>query len=417
MNLVSKLKKFKLKNKNNAFFIVDIGSQTIKTLAVTQDQTQITVIGANKEWLEPRTVRSGYIIEQQKFTNALDNSLFKTLEDTHHNTNDVVFGISGSIVDCTVTTARITRGQRSEISKKEVDQIYDQVLQTAFNKAYENLIYSTGNDSIKLELVTSQPMTIKLDGNNVQHLENQIGNIVEIVMFSAFTPLHHLQTIQDIAKDLDLNIIAITPIDYSLNEALKIYKKDKNLDAILIDVGGDTTEISIIFNGYVTAKKSVNIGGNHYTSAISKSINISFAEAEKLKYDYTFNNLKESELVYFENIINEVNELWISSIELLFSDFEAIKTFPSNIYLTGGASKLPMIKDSLENSPWTKNIPFKEPPTINDLLTSELSFITDLTGKTQPTEFVNSCGLSTVLFEINNIDLDKVSLENNENED
>ena len=101
-----------------------------------------------------------------------------------------------------------------------------------------------------------------------------------------------------------------------------------------------------------------------------------------------------------EACLRNVLEIWISGVELLFSDFDGVKTFPSKIYLIGGGSSLGDVLTLLEKEPWTRNIPFKEPPVFERVSVSDLSYISDLTGKTVGHDDVMPAALSEVYLEL-----------------
>jgi len=58
---------------------------------------------------------------------------------------------------------------------------------------------------------------------------------------------------------------------------------EMEMGVTLIDIGGDTTEISIFYEGNVIHSLSIPLGGLHITNDIAHGFNISLAQAERLK--------------------------------------------------------------------------------------------------------------------------------------
>lgn len=397
----------KAKKQKKTFLTVDIGSQTVKCLAFkstvdeTDKQHPIKVVGLGKEWLEPWSVRSGTIIEMDNVVKALDAAIFKATEEIEENIDDVIFGVSGDVSTCMVTTARVYRKKPDkEITTKELGEIEAKLLNTAITNAQSKISKKTGDMETSLELITTAIVSSKLDGTEHASLEGLTGRTVEMALFNVFTPKYYLKTLEDLASILNLNILAVTSNLYAISESLKKGKKNSKLDCVIVDFGSDTTDIAVAFGGGIVTSNTLNMGGRQFTRHISNKTGLNFAEAEKRKYDYTFGKLDEKSSEELEIYLEEVSDIWLSGMELLFNNFEGVKTFSSDIYLTGGGSKLPLVTEFLREKPWTKSIPFKEPPTFNKLTAKDIAHVLDTTGEADKEEFIIPLALSSIYLEL-----------------
>lgn len=397
------LKSFKPKTDDNSFFTIDIGSDSIKCMVFEVDgidSNKVKLIGAAKEILEPGVVRAGNIIELEQVAESIDSALFRATEKLEQNVSSAVFGIGGDLCINSTTTARVKRSKKSEIDSNEFDSITEKLISSAYNQAQENIYKATGNTDTDINLITTSTVYTKIDGNYVDSLKENIGQNIEYALFTAFSPNYHLDAISDIASMLKLDIKAITSNMYAFMQALKYDENSKYLDAVLIDIGGEKTEVNIIFGGGIVTAKTLPVGGNHLTISLSQETGLTFTEAQRKKHDYTYGNLAESEIISIETPLNEATSIWLSGLELLFSDFNGVKTFPTDILLTGGSSKLPLISEDLQTKPWTKAIPFKEPPEFSKITADKFGFIQDTIGSTQDEELAIAAALSIVYLEI-----------------
>ena len=73
--------------------------------------------------------------------------------------------------------------------------------------------------------------------------------------------------------------------------------KDKR-PVLVIDIGRNNSSVSISTQGEVTFTASLDIGGDYFTRAIARDLNISFQEAEKLKRKHGLRDTPESEMVF-----------------------------------------------------------------------------------------------------------------------
>lgn len=395
--------------KKNSFLTVDIGSQSVKCLAFKRtideedQQHKIKLVGMGKEWLEPWSVRSGHILEIDKVAKALDSAIFKATEEIDEDIDDVIFGVSGDICDCIVTTAKSIRQKNDKpIKLKELEAVELKVINAALENAQERYVGKTGNTKANLELITTASVYTKIDEEEVMHPEGQLGSRIEMALFNAFTPKYYLKTLEELSGLLNLNIMAVTSNLYSLNECLKYQKENTKLDSVIIDVGSDTTDVAIIFGGGIVTTGSIPLGGSQVTKHLSNQTGLNFAEAEKRKYDYSFDKLAEEEKEETKKYLEESIQLWLDGLEVLFNNFEGIKTFSSDIYITGGGSKLPALIEALETKPWHRSIPFKDTPNFVKLNANNIPFVLDTTGEANKEEFVIPIALSKIFLEIAN---------------
>lgn len=155
-----------------------------------------------------------------------------------------------------------------------------------------------------------------------------------------------LKLIEDIG--LKINIVDIDSL--ALINAFNFnYSQDENLKAktiALLNIGASLSNLNILENGIPRLSRDIRIAGNNFTQKIKDTLGVDFttAEALKLKSDDKEQNKKIAPAV--ELIIsNLANEVRIS-----FDYYESQSTSSAGkIFLSGGGSRLPALKDTLAN--------------------------------------------------------------------
>ncbi len=71
----------------------------------------------------------------------------------------------------------------------------------------------------------------------------------------------HIGAIERTTKELDLDLVAVAAEPFAVARAVVGNDVDNQLSAILIDVGGGTTDIAIVDDGGVEGTKMFGIGG------------------------------------------------------------------------------------------------------------------------------------------------------------
>jgi cell division protein FtsA len=81
-------------------------------------------------------------------------------------------------------------------------------------------------------------------------------------------------------------------------------------------------------------------------------------------------------------------------VELSLLEFAETDFMPSKIFLCGGGSGLPGIKQSLSSGEWSRNLPFSKPPQIGFLQPHDISRIVDETGELTNPQDITPMGLA-----------------------
>ena len=115
----------------------------------------------------------------------------------------------------------------------------------------------------------------------------------------------------------------------------------------LVDIGSAVSSISVLHRGTSVYWRDINIGGNQYTDAIQKELNLSADQAEQLKRG------EEIEGIPYERvlpILSAVNDDIGSEIQKTLDFFKQISATDQpldRLYLTGGSVQVVNIKESL----------------------------------------------------------------------
>jgi type IV pilus assembly protein PilM len=127
----------------------------------------------------------------------------------------------------------------------------------------------------------------------------------------------------------------------SLATFRNLYRKEPKEPICMLDIGGDSTSITIFDKKGLRYSHAITIAGESFTEKIAESLNISFAEAEKLKQknglvkDEKIAGILDKEL---NKIINTVKEI----LDYLYKDKEEEV---EKIILVGGSSLVKGLKN------------------------------------------------------------------------
>ncbi len=289
----------------------------------------------------------------------------------------IVMGIAGELVKGTTTTVKYQRDDsKVNITVEELKDIVNNIQEKSFSSAKNALVAETGHQEMDIKLVNTAIVDVRIDDYKVSNPIGFQGKIIEVSVYNAFAPNIHLSALQTIAEQLEFDLLSVAAEPYAVARAVA-EEEAVDFSAIIMDIGGGTTDVAIVSNGGVEGTKMFGMGGRSFTKSIADQLNIPFSQAEQLKIDYSNNQVEDGDKkTKITKAITDNIEVWLMGVKLMLEDFTNLDLFPSKILLCGGGSLLPEIKEALESDKW-KNIPFAQKPKISFLHPNNVAKIID----------------------------------------
>lgn len=148
---------------------------------------------------------------------------------------------------------------------------------------------------------------------------------------------------QEIAKISNLELRGLEAEVFGLSR-LCIKKEQASLG--LVDIGAQSTTISIIDDGLLKASHSFDTAGNELTQLLAKSLSIDLKIAEELKKKYGLKENLEKEGQSVAKILSPLVDSILSEIERTYKNFsQREKKEIKKIILAGGGSLIPGLKE------------------------------------------------------------------------
>jgi cell division protein FtsA len=292
---------------------------------------------------------------------------------------------------------RFTRkNPEKEIGVEEMGRIIELVQERAETKARQQLAWELGGKDVEVRLVNSALVRIDIDGYKVTNPVGFQGKDVLVEMYTAFAPMIHIGALERTAAELDLELLAVAAEPFAVARSVVGDDPNTSLSAILMDVGGGTTDIAVLNEGGVEGTKMFGIGGRAFTHAVERQLDVDFTQAEALKIGLSSGNTTGQQKNKVEKILDKTLRVWISGVELALSEFEKLDNLPNRILLCGGGSSLDNLMQMLENDEWYKALPFTRKPQIQHIKPDEVIGITDATGSINDHTFITAMGLLRV---------------------
>lgn len=384
------------KNKDELYVALDIGTEVVKALVfrVDRENRRGTVIGVGRARQKTGNMQSGAVSDIRGVIGSAREAIeaakakcgVKRIEKS-------IIGIAGELVKGTTTTVHYERvNSEIKIGMPELKMIIEKVQEKALERIQKQLAWETGQE-IDIKLINAAIVDVRIDGYRVLNPLNFQGREVSMSVFNAYAPLTHLGAIETISDELDLDLLSIVAEPYAVARSVEV-EDMLDFSAIFIDIGGGTTDIAVVRNGGLEGTKMFALGGRAFTKRLAQEYQIKFEAAEQMKIDFSNGQLKPVDMQRIQALFSDDCRVWLAGVELSLIEFAETDFMPAKIFLCGGGSALPGIKQALATGDWSKNLPFSKPPQISFLQPHDITRIVDATGELINPQDITPMGLA-----------------------
>lgn len=385
---------------NDYVVALDIGTEFVKALIAKQSDDTLEIVGVGRARQDLSDMHSGAIADISGVVRNCEEALSEAEDQAGLQVRRVVIGIAGELVKGVTNTIRYRRPQPDRpLDTNEMEFIIEKVQERAQGKAQRQIALETGNDEVEVKLVNSALVSIHIDGYKVSNPIGFQGRDVAVQIYTAFAPMVHIGALERVADELALELVAVAAEPFAVSRAVLGTDASSTFTAILADVGGGTTDIAVVNDGGVEGTKMFGIGGRSFTRTIASEMDLSYADAEKLKVNIDSSQIKPAIAKQANAAIDKTLEVWISGVELALAEFDAVDHLPNRILLCGGGASLSELVTALAERDWYKDLPFTKRPTVQRIVPSEVIGITDATGAANDHTFITAMGLLRVGYD------------------
>lgn len=388
-----------LKN-DNYIAALDIGTEFAKALIARVDGDTLEVVGVGRARQSLGDMHSGAIADISGVVKNCEAALIEAEDQAGLQAKKVVIGIAGELVKGVTNTIRYRRPNPDKpLDEAEMEFIIDKVQDRSQQKAQAQIALETGNDDVEVKLVNSALVSLHIDGYKVSNPIGFQGRDVAVQIYTAFAPMVHIGALERVADELSLELLAVAAEPFAVSRAVLGSDASSNFTAILVDVGGGTTDIAVVNDGGVEGTRMFGIGGRSFTRAISSGLDISYDAAEKLKVNVDSDKIKPSVKEEISQSIDTTLDVWLSGVDLALSEFDSVDHLPNKILLCGGGASLNQLVQGLKTQDWYKNLPFTRKPGVHHIKPSDVVGIVDTTDSVDDHTFITALGLLRVGYD------------------
>ncbi|MBQ7802679.1 rod shape-determining protein [Candidatus Saccharibacteria bacterium] len=328
---------------------------------------KLKLLGFSKARQTPGNMSGGAISDIPGVVASCEEALSNLEEKTGERAKTVVVGISGELVKGNTTTIRYRRDTPNKsITEAELKELLEKIEAHAEEKVKTELSLETDNPEVELSLINSALVSLSIDGYKINNPVGFRGGEVLIEYYTAFAPAIAISAIEKVCVELELDLLAVVVEPFAVCRACLGDEVDVDFSAILMDIGGGTTDIAVVDCGGICGTKMFNIAGQAFTRQVSESLGVRLETAEKYKVNLENEDILSDTLINkTTGVLNRSLSVWLAGVALALEDFKNVSPLPSDIFLSGGSSALLPLEEALATSDWYKSLPFERRPLVH----------------------------------------------------
>jgi len=268
---------------------IDIGSDTIKMIVAEIKNNELSVIATSE--VKSKGIRKGVIIDANEALSSIKEVVNQIEGKIGIKVKKVIAAIPAYYAEFKKVTGVSTI--TNEEKKVTGEDILRCLQASVYNKFPEDKT-----------LVTVLPIKFKLDNkNNIVDPKGLVGNKLEVEGMMITTPKKNVDSVISILQSVGISVcdVNISPIaDY-----YQFRQKDFDNSVIgIVNIGADTTTLSVFKNNIIQNMKILRYGGNNIDEYISQIFKIEKKESRKIKEKFVVAHKRYAQIDEVHETIN-----------------------------------------------------------------------------------------------------------------
>jgi type IV pilus assembly protein PilM len=285
---------------------LDIGSSAVKAVELKASGKNYKVVAFAIQPVPPDSIVDGAIIDGA----AVADAIRRVFENKHFKTKEVAASLSGNaVIVKKISLPVMTESELAESIYWEAEQYIPFDIQDV-NIDYQILDAGTGGEGGTMDVLL------------VAAKKEKIADYTGVISQAGRLP---------IIVDVDA---------FALQNAYEVnYGLEKEQVVVLLNAGASAININIVTGDQSVFTRDISMGGNSYTEAVQKELNLPFESAEQLKRGQPVEGVNPEDVT---PVLTSMTENVLLEIQKTFDFYKASATSDriDRIVLSGGACRV-----------------------------------------------------------------------------
>ncbi len=246
---------------------IDIGSDTIKFIVGEYFNNKVNVLSYHEE--KSKGIRKGLIVDSNLTINAIKDGIRELEKDLGLKIKKAIVNVPdyNSKFMLVTSTINITSDEE-EITTDDINRLIKSSVYSKIDKEYE--------------LITVVPLTFILDGKVIEKPVGEKGKKLELKGIMITAPKKNIYSVLSVMEGVGIDVVDIT-ISGLCDYAEVDNKNINNKIGAIINLGHETTNVSVFNRGKLMNTETIQLGGLNVDKDLAYMFNINMFDARTIK--------------------------------------------------------------------------------------------------------------------------------------
>lgn len=280
---------------------IDIGSDTIKVVVCELFNNKLNLLAASS--VKSKGIKKGLITNGHEASISLKKAIKEVEDMLGIKIKKVLASIPNYFSEFVIVKGKIEYEEETQITGKEIVDLLQNAMKTK----------DTGNK----EMVTMIPIDFIVDDRKgIKDPKGLVGRVFATRAVMVLTPKKNILSVVTLLENSGLEVVDVSLTSIGDMASVKDKMIKEGVGAI-INVGHETTSISLYNKGIIVNNSMIGVGGKNIDSDISYMYKVTPADASKIKQKFALAHKKYASKSDFYETTNKLGEsIKISQFEV-----------------------------------------------------------------------------------------------------
>ena len=271
---------------------VDIGTDSTKVVVTELYKGKLNLLAASS--IKSNGIKKGLITDVDEASRTLKSAINEVEEMLGISIKKVLVNVPSYFADFVKVEGEIrVNSENSVIDGRHISK----VIETAIK-----------NSNFSKEVVTVTPIDFSVDEQSgISDPKGLMGDILKVRAVVSLVPKKNIYSVISVLSGAGLDVVDITVSGLADYYQVRTPKLDKKIGAI-INLGHETTNVSIFNNGKIMNTETIQLGGVNIENDIAYVFGTNIVDARKIKEKFAVCNKRFTNLNDTYELVNNVGD-------------------------------------------------------------------------------------------------------------
>lgn len=271
---------------------IDIGSDSVKVVVSELFQGKLNLLAASS--VKSKGIKKGLIVDGKEASSSLKKALSDVEQMLGFKINKVIATVPNYFSEFVIIKGSIDLNPDMEINGQDIVKVFGEAMKS--------------KDKGNKEMVTIIPIDFTVDNETgIKDPKGKHGNKLSTRSVMVLTPKKNILSVVSLLENMGLEVIDVTLNSIGDVNSIKDKLIKEKVGAV-INIGHETTSISLYNKGIIVNNSMISVGGKNVDSDISYIYKLKVEDARMIKENFALAHKKYASKTDYYEITNKLGE-------------------------------------------------------------------------------------------------------------